>query len=292
MPRNPFLDQVPVQEFPLVSYYLQDKLGTAGGGGSSISASYADTASYTPNAVVTASAANTTITFTKGDGSTFDVTVSQSGSVATASYALYAISASYASSSENATTATKIQSSSIIAYINPSSGTFNIRSGSTDLLYVSSSNGNVGISGSVTAPVGNITTLTSTTTNVTDLLSFDRMTSLKEFVTVLSGTGTGIVSYSSLDYFGIVIDGVALDTNTNDSLIFRYTVCNNQIKVGSPDTAILSSTDSTFAREFYDKVDFTAVIDIISNIVNVRVSNTYSNDLNIRPMYRLVKAAI
>jgi len=95
MPRNPFLDQVPVQEFPLVSYYLQDKLGTVGGGGSSISASYADTASYTPNAVVTASAANTTITFTKGDGSTFDVTVSQSGSVATASYALYAISSSY-----------------------------------------------------------------------------------------------------------------------------------------------------------------------------------------------------
>jgi hypothetical protein len=75
MPRNPFLDQVPVQEFPLVSYYLQDKLGTAGGGGTSDSASYADTASYTPNAVVTASAVNNVITFTKGDNSTFDVTV-------------------------------------------------------------------------------------------------------------------------------------------------------------------------------------------------------------------------
>jgi len=45
MPRNPYLDQVPKQEFPLTSYYLQDKLSTAGGG-SSISASYADTASY------------------------------------------------------------------------------------------------------------------------------------------------------------------------------------------------------------------------------------------------------
>lgn len=45
MPRNPYLDQVPKQEFPLTSYYLQDKLSTVGGG-SSVSASYADTASY------------------------------------------------------------------------------------------------------------------------------------------------------------------------------------------------------------------------------------------------------
>jgi len=49
MPRNPYLDQVPKQEFPLTSYYLQDKLSTAGGG-SSISASYATTASYALNA--------------------------------------------------------------------------------------------------------------------------------------------------------------------------------------------------------------------------------------------------
>ena len=45
MPRNPYLDQVPKQEFPLTSYYLQSKLNTVGGS-SSISASYADTASY------------------------------------------------------------------------------------------------------------------------------------------------------------------------------------------------------------------------------------------------------
>jgi hypothetical protein len=45
MPRNPYLDQVPKQEFPLTSYYLQSKLNAVGGS-SSISASYADTASY------------------------------------------------------------------------------------------------------------------------------------------------------------------------------------------------------------------------------------------------------
>ena len=93
------------------------------------SSSFADTASYTPNAVVTASATSNDITFTKGDGSTFVVTIANStetgsllttasfsdpnltftkgdGStfiidlttltVTTASYALSALSASYA----------------------------------------------------------------------------------------------------------------------------------------------------------------------------------------------------
>ena len=53
--------------------------------------SFAYTASHVDNAVVTASAVNDTITFTKGDGSTFPITINN---VATASYAL---TASYAS---------------------------------------------------------------------------------------------------------------------------------------------------------------------------------------------------
>jgi hypothetical protein len=55
--------------------------------------SFAITASHVDKAVVTASAVNDTITFTKGDGSTFPVTLT---SVATASYALNALSSSYA----------------------------------------------------------------------------------------------------------------------------------------------------------------------------------------------------
>ena len=78
-------------------------------GGSVVSASYAlnatsasyvpglNSASFTPNAIVTASAAGTTITFTKGDSTTFAVTVSQSGSVASASYATFAQTAATAS---------------------------------------------------------------------------------------------------------------------------------------------------------------------------------------------------
>jgi hypothetical protein len=71
-------------------------LGTSS---NSVSSSYALTSSLPLLGVTTASATNTTITFTKGDGTTFDVTVSQSGSVATASYALFAeqaLSSSYA----------------------------------------------------------------------------------------------------------------------------------------------------------------------------------------------------
>ena len=62
-----------------------------------VSSSYATTSSLSLRGIVTASANNTTITFTKGDGSTFDVTVSQSGSVATASYASFAATAATAS---------------------------------------------------------------------------------------------------------------------------------------------------------------------------------------------------
>jgi hypothetical protein len=70
------------------------------------SASYALTSSFSITSslplrgIITASVSNTTITFTKGDGTTFPITVAQSGSVSTASYALFAeqaLSSSYAS---------------------------------------------------------------------------------------------------------------------------------------------------------------------------------------------------
>ena len=60
-----------------------------------ITGSLFGTASLALQNIVTASVSNTTITFTKGDGTTFNVTVSQSGSVATASYAVTSETASY-----------------------------------------------------------------------------------------------------------------------------------------------------------------------------------------------------
>lgn len=76
MPRNPFLDQVSINEFTSTSYYLQDKLSKAGGSeGSSISASYAETASLPIRGLITASISEYTITFTKGDNSTFPIPI-------------------------------------------------------------------------------------------------------------------------------------------------------------------------------------------------------------------------
>lgn len=77
MPRNPFLDQVSINEFTSTSYYLQDKLNniSGGGGGSSISASYAETASLPIRGLITASISEYTITFTKGDDSTFPIPI-------------------------------------------------------------------------------------------------------------------------------------------------------------------------------------------------------------------------
>jgi len=59
-------------------------------------ATSANTSSYVPAAIITASAVDTTLTFTRFNGSTFNVTLGQSGSVASASYAVNSTSASYA----------------------------------------------------------------------------------------------------------------------------------------------------------------------------------------------------
>jgi hypothetical protein len=62
-----------------------------------ISSSYAVTSSLPLLGIVTASANASVITFTKGDQTTFDIVVSQSGSVESASYALFAQNAGTAS---------------------------------------------------------------------------------------------------------------------------------------------------------------------------------------------------
>jgi hypothetical protein len=97
----------------------------------SVSASYALTASLPLLGIVTASVAASTITFTKGDSTTFDITIAQSGSVQSASYALfaqnagtasiavsssYALSASYALSSSYAVTSSYANNSTSASY--------------------------------------------------------------------------------------------------------------------------------------------------------------------------------
>ena len=94
------------------------------------------TASNTPNAIITASAVGTTITFTKGNNTTFDIQISQTGSVATASYALFAVTASYvanaisasrATSAANADTASSAPSYLLTASYNTDSSSLSTR---------------------------------------------------------------------------------------------------------------------------------------------------------------------
>ena len=73
--------------FPDVSASLAEALNSSGSG----------------NSLITASVMASTITFTKGNGETFDIVVAQSGSVESSSYAEYAVSSSVADSASTAT---------------------------------------------------------------------------------------------------------------------------------------------------------------------------------------------
>jgi len=95
----------------------------------SVSSSFALTASYALNAasadtgslLTTASAAGTTITFTKGDSSTFDVTISQTGSIESSSYAVSASHAEFSDNSRDAVSASYAITSSYLTGIAVSS---------------------------------------------------------------------------------------------------------------------------------------------------------------------------
>ena len=103
------LGELAINTYDGTVYFKQDtgvtqsivQLTTTAGSGSVIAsasyATYAASSSLPLLGIVTASANASTITFTKGDQTTFNVTVSQSGSVATASYALFAQNAATAS---------------------------------------------------------------------------------------------------------------------------------------------------------------------------------------------------
>lgn len=76
--------------------------------------SLAGTSSVSLQNIITASLAATTITFTKGDGTTFDVIIAQSGSVESASYADTATSASYTETASISSVATQLQATTLV----------------------------------------------------------------------------------------------------------------------------------------------------------------------------------
>ena len=97
-----------------------------------ISASYATTSSLPLLGIVTASALASTITFTRGDQTTFDIIVSQSGSIESASYAVFAQNAATASYILNGNVEVSVNNStaSIFLIQSQSLSFFNIASNS------------------------------------------------------------------------------------------------------------------------------------------------------------------
>lgn len=85
---------------------------------SATSASYAATASLPLLGIVTASVLATTITFTKGDATTFDLVIAQSGSVESASYANFAQNAATASNAINSLFALSSSLAETASYVN------------------------------------------------------------------------------------------------------------------------------------------------------------------------------
>jgi hypothetical protein len=81
-----------------------------------VSSSFATTSSLALNNITTASVNTNIITFTRGDGSSFDIEISQSGSVESASFATNAATASYVEYNNVANKPTLISSSAQVSY--------------------------------------------------------------------------------------------------------------------------------------------------------------------------------
>jgi hypothetical protein len=141
-----------------------------------LSASFAATSSLPLLGIVTASVASTTITFTKGDQTTFDIVISQSGSIESASYAIFA---------ENASTASYALNGNFASYqISTGSVTASVGVDPTSIFLIQSAS----------VPFFNIAS-NSNTTAYSDLFIIKNYTSQKAVLTV-SGSIVNIATHS------------------------------------------------------------------------------------------------
>jgi len=179
------------------------------------SASYAVASSLPLLGIVTASALGTILTFTKGDQTTFDVAISQTGSVDSASYAsfaqdagnaLTAISSSYAIFAENAGDALTAISSSYALTASFALNTvspFSILTGSV-VASVNTDPASIFLIQSASLPFLNIAS-NSDTTVYSDLFIIKGFTSQQPVLTV-SGSIVNIATHS-IDPTGNTVAG-------------------------------------------------------------------------------------
>ena len=151
-----------------------------------ITGSLFGTASLALANLVTASVSASTITFTKGDSTTFSVTVSQSGSIQSASYALFA---------QNAATASYVAGFNFTGYqISTGSVTASVNTDPTSIFLIQSAS----------LPFINIASDSSTTVS-SDLFIIRGFTSQQPVLTV-NGTILNVATHS-IDPTGSTIAG-------------------------------------------------------------------------------------
>jgi len=179
------------------------------------SASYAATSSLPLLGIVTASTFSNIITFTKGDQTTFDIAITQTGSVESASYAsfaqdagsaLTAISSSYATFAQdagNALTATSSSYALTASYAENAASPFLISTGSI-VASVSNNTASIFLIQSASLPFLNIAP-NSNTTVYSDLFMIKGFTSQQPVLTV-SGSIVNIATHS-IDPTGNTVAG-------------------------------------------------------------------------------------
>jgi len=151
------------------------------------SASYAATSSLPLLGIIGASAEATTITFTKGDQTTFDIVIAQSGSVESASYATFAQTAGAAS------TATSSSYALTASFALNAGSPFLISTGSITAS-VNNSTASIFLIQSASLPFLNIAS-NSNTTVYSDLFMIRGFTSQQAVLTV-SGSIVNIATHS------------------------------------------------------------------------------------------------
>ena len=178
-----------------------------------ISASFAQSASLATTNILTASAAANILTFTKGDGTTFNVSIAQSGSISSASFADTANQANSASLAANSLLLEGTGSNGFVT-----TGSFNTASGS--------------LSTRVTDNTSNIQTLTSATASYAVLANNQTFTGKNTFNNDVTASNVRITGTASIAF---------LDVTFQSSSVI-YSSGSNQFGDASNDTQTLYGT--------------------------------------------------
>ena len=249
-----------------------------------ISASFAQSASLATRNLTTASAVANILTFTKGDGSTFNVTIAQSGSVASASYA---DTANFANTAEFATSASLAQFAGIASAALSASYAFTASSAerSTTASFAISASRAISAATAVSA-----TTATSALTAISASQATNANNALTASfvagVATLSGnnTFTGITTFNNaVTMSNVQINGTASIQYLNvvfQSSSIIYSSGSNQLGDASNDTQTLWGTVNVISGPLVvtGSANFASVITgSISTALNANTASYVAN---------------